>query len=190
MEGCVYYCTCEDMPHLIKIGRTVNIHERIRKANSHDTFKPPSGYTFGMVVRVDDACAVENTLHAEFADDRRVNFHGNLTEFFAISEIDVQNAFATIVGERVDLSTLNPKAESDENAKTRLFLMNAIKNKEYCVYSFENPKSPGTKCHSRYEKYKHSRRIDQTLQFGTFEDIVYDYHAGFLTILPEPCHWI
>lgn len=190
MNGCVYYCTCEDMPYLIKIGRTVNIHERLRKANTHDTFKPPSGYMFGMVVRVDDPQAVEASLHAQFADKRLVNFHGNRTEFFAVSEGDVHNAFTNLVGERVDLSTLNPNAESEENAKTRLFLSNAIKNKEYCVYTFENPKTPGTKCHSRYDKYKHSRRLDEVLQFGTLEDIVYDYHAGFLTILPEPCFWL
>ena len=182
---CVYYLTNDAMPTLIKIGRTVNPHDRLRAANTHDTFKPPGKYKFGMVVRVHDNHAVEAHLHAHFADKRRVN-----SEFFEVDENDVQNMFNTIGGETMDVNEFNLNAASEERVKTRMFLKAAIKTKQYCVYTPQNPKRPGTKSHARYEQYKSSKTLDESLWFGTFEDIVYDYHAGFLTILPEPCHWL
>ena len=177
----VYYMTNPSMPTKIKIGRTVNPHDRLRAANSHDTFKPPERYVFGMVVRVHDDHAAEALLHAHFADKRCVN-----SEFFEVTEIEVQNMFNTIGGEIMDVNEINRNVDSEERVKTRVLLKNAIKTKQYCNYTCQNPKRPGTKCHARYEQYKHSTSLDQSLWFGTFQDIVYDYQAGFLKILPEP----
>ena len=190
MKGCVYYTRCADMPHLIKIGRTVNEHQRLREANSHDTFKPPSGYMFGRVIRVDDMCAVESAMHARFADKRRLNIHGNRTEFFAVAEADVLVAFDEVIGERIDLAVLNPTAESEEATRIRELLYAAIDDAQRCVYLPDNPKLPGSKCHARYDIYKIATTLDQSLKLGTFEDIVYDYNAGFLTLLPPPDEWL
>jgi len=190
MKGCVYYTKCADMPHLFKIGRTVNEHHRLREANAHDTFKPPSGFEFGMVVRVEDMCAVERDLHARFADKRRLNIHGNRTEFFAVDEADVMAAFSEIIGDRVDLSTLNPKAESEDSTRTRALLYAAIDSRQRCTYFIDNPKLEGSKCYARYEIYKGATTLDESLALGTFEDIVYDYNAGFLTLLPPPHEWL
>jgi hypothetical protein len=178
------------MPHLFKIGRTLNEHQRLREANSHDTFKPPSGFEFGMVLRVLDMCAVETALHARFADKRRLNVHGNRTEFFAVPEADVIAAFSDIDGERVDLATLNPTAETKDAACTRKLLHEAVAAAHRCSYRLDNPKHPGTKCHARYEIYKGATTLDESLALGTFEDIVYDYTAGFLTLLPPPSEWL
>ena len=184
MNGFVYYATCSDMPHLIKIGRTIDKHQRLREANSHDTFKPPSGYKFGMVLEVTDMCAVEKSLHAMFSSMRRLNVHGNKTEFFAVSEIDVIDAFIEIEGDIVDISSLNPIAESEENTRIREFLRNAISDKKPCEYQVENPKRFGSKSHLRYEIYKVATTLDQSLALGTFEDIVFDYNSKFFTIVP------
>jgi len=178
------------MPHLIKIGRTVNEHHRLQEANSQDTFKPPSGYAFGMVIRVDDMCAVELALHTRFAEKRRLNVQGNRTEFFELAEPVVLLAFAEILGERVDLSTLNPKAEKEQNLRIRKLLYDAIDSKQRCVYFSDNPKLLGSKCHARYDIYKVATTLDQSLDLGSFEDIVYDYNAGFLTLLPPPDQWL
>lgn len=186
MAGNVYYMTCADMPHLIKIGFTVNEHLRLREANSHDTFKPPSGFLFGEVVRVANMRLVEHSLHVRFAEHRLKNPHGNSTEFFKINEQAVRDAFAEVEGERVDLSTLSQIAESLELARIRLLLRSAIDGCRPCVYQEPNPKHAGTKCHTRYETYKTAKTMDAALALGTFEDIVYDFTASYLTFTMLP----
>ena len=192
MAGCVYYMTCGDMPHLIKIGRTVCAQHRLREANSHDTFKPPSGYVFGGVVRVEDMVQTENDLHEKFALLRLKNPHGNSTEFFKIDAEAVQLAFADLKGERVDLAEFSQTAESEETARVRERLRRAVDACEPCAYDQDNPKHAGTKCHARYELYKGAATMNLALELGTFEDIVYDFAAGFLTLLelPSPNEWL
>lgn len=194
MAGCVYYMTCGDMPHLIKIGRTVCAKQRLREANSHDTFKPPSGYVFGGVVRVEDMIQAESDLHEKFALMRLKNPHGNSTEFFKIDEEPVRLAFADLEGERVDLAEFSPTAESEESARVREMLRRAVDARAACAYDQVNPKHVGTKCHARYELYKGAETMDRALELGTFEDIVYDHTAGFLTLLdveiPPPHEWL
>ena len=181
MAGFVYCMVCLDMPHLFKIGRTVCAYQRLREANSHDTFKPPAGYTFLHVVRVPDMAATEAALHAQFAARRRKNSQGNSSEFFEIDSESVRLAFAAVEGELLDVSNLSQAAESAENAKTRLLLRAAVAAQQPCAYRQINPKHPGTKCHARYERYKVAQTVDEALQLGTFEDLVYDYAAGFFT---------
>ena len=122
MKGFVYCMVCPDMPHLFKIGRTVSAYQRMREANSHDTFKPPGGYTFLHVVLVPDMVATEAALHAQFAAVRRKNPQGHASEFFAADAESVGLAFAAVVGDRLDVSGMSQAAESAENAQTRLLL--------------------------------------------------------------------
>ena len=191
--GFVYYMVCSDMPHLMKIGRTVSARHRLREANSHDTFKPPSGFVYGEVVRVEDMGETENGLHTKFAHCRVKNSQGNSSEFFKMEEEEVRAAFAELIGEREDLSKLSQTAESEETARVRELLRSAVETCEPCLYVQPNPKHAGTKCHARYELYKSAVTMDDALALGTFEDLVYDYDAGFLTLVPEippPSEWL
>lgn len=182
MKGCVYYMTCADMAHLIKIGYSASERFRLREANSQDTFKPPSGFRYGCVIHVANMQQVELWLHRRFAHCRRTNVHGNKTEFFEIDEESVRIAFSEIDGERVDLTTLDPLAESIEAARIRELLHFAVNSCSPCKYKMENPKCSGSKCYLRYEQYKVATTMDQALRLGTFEDIVFDYNSNFLTI--------
>ena len=170
--GYVYCMVCRDMPHLFKIGRTMNAYQRMCEANSHDTFKPPSGYYFVHLVRVADMVAAEAALHALFASYRRKNAHGNPSEFFEADEESVRAAFAAVEGERVSIN-----AEVDRNTHVRKLLRDAVQVHQPCAYRQPNPKHPGTKCHARYERYKAAVTVDEALKLGTFEDLVYDYVA-------------
>jgi len=185
MKGFVYCMVCPDMPHLFKIGRTVSAYQRMREANSHDTFKPPGGYTFLHVVLVPDMVATEAALHSHFAAVRRKNPQGHASEFFAADAESVGLAFAAVVGDRLDVSKMSQSAESAENIQTRLLLRAAVKAQQPCSYRQSNPKHPGTKCHARYERYKAAATLDEALKLGTFEDVVYDYAAGFVVLEQE-----
>ena len=179
-KGYVYCMACRDLPHLFKIGRTMNAYQRLCEANSHDTFKPPSGYYFLHLVRVADMVAAEAALHRAFANYRRKNPHGNASEFFQIDEASVNLEFASVDGDRVTVTT-----EVNKTAETRQLLRTAVKTQRPCSYLQFNPKHPGTKCHARYERYKAAVTVDEALKLGTFEDLVYDYVAGFFVFEAE-----
>ena len=179
----LYYMVCKDMPHLVKIGITTAPHHRLKAANKHNTYLPPSGYTYGRVLRVADSLRHENDLKELLREKRRKNPLGNASEFFEMSVQEVEEAFAAIPGQALDIQQFDPAAEKKEMAQIRSFLKRQIAAKAACVYVQINPKTPGSKCYERFQHYKMSETLDDALARGAKrEDIVYDYLAGFLTL--------
>jgi hypothetical protein len=178
----IYAMLCADMPHLIKIGITDCPHQRLKQANSHNTYKPPSGYVYWQLIQVEDSLHYENMLKRKFDYCRRKNPNGNWSEFFELKTEDLVQAFSEIEGERIDVANFDKAAEKKEMVRVRKLLKDAIENKTACLY-INNPKTPGSKCFERYEKYKTSATIDQVQVLGgSYEDIVYDYVAGFFKL--------
>ncbi len=171
-QGYVYAFVSADMPHLVKIGRTANLVQRLREANNHDTYKPPSGFTCLIALQVDDMYRWEHELHQHFAGCRRKNANNHSSEFFQVDPTQVLNAFSRVPG--------TPAAHSAPQVNIREILHTAVKMNAPCAYRLTNPKNTGTKCHARYERYKTAVSMKEALELGTFEDIVYDYTAGFL----------
>ena len=63
-KGFLYVFSNESMPDIFKVGMTMrNIEERLREANSHDTFKPPTPYKFEFGVSVNKPREKEKILH-------------------------------------------------------------------------------------------------------------------------------
>jgi hypothetical protein len=174
--GYIYAFVSADMPHLVKIGRTVNLTQRFKEANNHDTYKPPTGYTCLTALYVEDMFQSEADLHRLFAPLRRKNVHNHSTEFFEVDCEKVRFAFSQFKGTPVE-----PVLEN-ETKNVRELLRTAVKANQPCVYRLNNPKHPGTKCHARYERYKHALSMNEAYKLGTFEDILYDYNAGFLVL--------
>lgn len=170
------------MPHLVKIGITTAPHHRLKAANKHNTYLPPSGYTYGRVLRVADSLSHENRLKGLLCEKRRKNPLGNASEFFEMSLDEVEQVFAEIPGEVLDIRQFDPAAEKKEMAQIRTFLKRQIEAKAACAYIKCNPKTKGSKCYDRFQNYMTSETVDQALLRGARrEDIVYDYLAGFLT---------
>jgi len=179
MKGYVYLMKCADMPALHKIGLSVSAFHRLRQANSPDTFRPPAGYTYAAVLRVDDMREVERHLHDQFGAFRQPRANGKLSEFFAVDELTLLIALAGLDGDFIPLSSFNTAAEAEERRAIRAMLRDAIWTCRNCTYGQENPKHVGTKSYTRYDAYKGATTLDESLRLGTFEDIVYDYFAGF-----------
>jgi hypothetical protein len=178
----IYAMLCADMPHLIKIGITDCPHQRLKQANSHNTYKPPSGYVYWQLIQVEDSLHYENMMKRKFDYCRRKNPNGNWSEFFELKTEDLVQAFSEIEGERIDVANFDKAAEKKEMVRVRKLLKDAIENKTACLY-INNPKTPGSKCFERYEKYKTAATIDQVQVLGgSYEDIVYDYVAGFFKL--------
>jgi hypothetical protein len=173
-QGYVYAFVSADMPHLVKIGRTINLIQRLREANHHDTYKPPSGFTCLIALQVDDMYRWEHELHHQFAGCRRKNANNHSSEFFQVDPLQVLTAFSRVPG--------IPAVHSAPQVNVREILHRAVKMNQSCAYRLNNPKNPGSKCHARYERYKGATTMAEALSLGTFEDIVYDYNAGFLKL--------
>ena len=179
----VYCMKCADMPNLCKVGRTWSLHDRIREANSSDTFRPPSGYHFAFVLVVEDSAATEYQIHKFLAEHRCLR-RGNLTEFFSC-EVDYVQSVFSMFGE---LKYVDFESTCTDHA----YLKAAVKNKMPCNFRQDNPKLPSTRCHSRYENYKSATTLDQVRSLGgTFSDIKYDYAHGYMKIvLPPKSEWL
>jgi len=181
----IYYMVCKDMPHLVKIGITTVPHHRLKAANKHDTYLPPSGYVYGRVLRVADSLAHENRLKDIFRERRRRNPQGNPCEFFELTVEEVEREFSAIPGEPLDVAQFDQAAEKKEMALVRRFLAGRIEAKAPCTYPAVNPKTRGSKCYERFQNYMTASSLDQALLLGsTREDVVYDYLAGFLKLVP------
>ena len=179
----VYCMRCDDMPALCKVGRTWSLRDRIREANSSDTFRPPSGFYFAFVLAVEDSITTEGQIH-QFLAEHRCLRRGNLTEFFTCDVDYVQSVFS-MFGQ---IKTVSEDVASTESG----FLKAAVKNKMPCKFRQANPKLFGTRCHSRYECYKHAESLDKVRSLGgTFSDIKYDYAHGYLElVLPPKSEWL
>jgi len=181
MPDHIYYMVCRDMPHLLKIGITTAPHHRLRAANKHDTYLPPSGYVYGRVLRVQNSLACENYLKWFFNEKRCRNAQGNCSEFFKVTAEEVNVEFDKFNGEEVDVATFDQAAEKKEMAEIRAFLKECLNFKTECFYLVPNPKTVGSKCFARFERYKSATTLNEALALGSSkEDMVYDFVAGYL----------
>ena len=179
----IYAMRCRDMPHLIKIGITNVPHHRLKTANGHDTYKPPSGYEYMQLVRVANSLYWENVMKDRFRNQRRKNANGNWTEFFEIDRVHMEDAFSVIEGKRMDVGEFDKGAEREEMRRLRRSLAKANAARTPCRYILPNPKTAGSKSYARYEKYSAAITVDQIVPLGgKWEDVVYDYCAGFLSL--------
>ena len=185
-EHYIYAMVCDDMPHLVKIGITDFPYERLKEANKHNTYKPPSGYTYWYLIKVDNSLAYENSMKERFKTQRRKNPNNNCSEFFEIDLRDLEEAFKSIVGERIDVDKFEKKAEKKETIQLRKYIAQCVKNATPCSFLVDNPKKQNTDCFERYEKYKTATSLDQVQALGgIYEDIVHDYKKKFLTLMPQ-----
>jgi len=82
--------------------------------------------------------------------------------------------------------TLGPSSKAflfggKANRKDKVSPRRILRRKRCCYVP--NPKTNGSKSYARYEKYMVAETLDQ-VQFlgGKWEDIVYDYMAGFVQL--------
>ena len=178
----IYAMMCADMPHLKKIGITNVPYHRLKSANSHDTYKPPSGFEYAWLLRVESSRHHENEIKETWKERRRKNPNGNWTEFFVMTTEEMNKVFSSLEGERMDVTQFEKGMEKEEMRKMREFLTKAVQGRAPCTY-LPNPKTVGSKSHVRYEKYREAKTLDQVQPLGgKWEDIVYDYMAGFFRL--------
>jgi hypothetical protein len=98
VNGYLYAMANDSMPGLLKVGMTEREPtDRLRDANSSDTWRPPTPYKIAMAKAVRDPRAKEATLHTLFSRfGERVNTN---REFFRISVEDARLAFDLLDGE-------------------------------------------------------------------------------------------
>lgn len=178
----IYGMTCKDMPHLKKIGITNVPYHRLKSANSHDTYKPPSGFEYAWLIRVECSRYLENQIKETWRHRRRKNPNGNWSEFFTMTTEEMNEVFSSIEGERMDVTRFEKGMEKEEMRKVREYLTQAVQGRVPCTY-LPNPKTIGSKSYARYEKYKKAKTLDQVQPLGAkWEDVVYDYMAGFFRL--------
>jgi hypothetical protein len=83
------------MPGLVKVGMTTReVEERLREANSSDTYKPPLPYTVSLTKKVKNVQEAEKFVHRYLETyGERVN---KRREFFKVSINTVKNAFEMV----------------------------------------------------------------------------------------------
>ena len=110
MTETIYILTNPAIPDLIKIGRTVNLEDRLRNLSSHSGVPVP--FECYYACEVADSQDVERRLHAAFGD-HRVN---PKREFFRINPERVQ-----IILEALSLKDVTPATdvvEDEEDVET------------------------------------------------------------------------
>lgn len=97
-SGYIYCFQNECMPGLYKVGMTTReVEERLREANSTDTYKPPLPYTVALKKHVDNVREAEKFVH-EYLESygQRVN---KKREFFRVSLDTIKKAFEMVDAE-------------------------------------------------------------------------------------------
>lgn len=97
-EGWVYCFSNPSMPGLLKIGMTRRTpHERLKEANSSDTWRPPTYFVIEFAKKVHDPLQKEKTIHALLQQyEQRVN---PKREFFKVSTAIARHYFELMDGE-------------------------------------------------------------------------------------------
>jgi len=127
-----YAMTCDDMPHLKKVGITNVPYHRLKSANSHDTYKPPSGFQYAWLVRVEGSREHENEFKDTWKHRRRKNPNGNWSEFFVMTTEEIDQVFSNLNGKRMDVAKFDKGMEKEEMRKVRHFLAEAVKTRAGC----------------------------------------------------------
>ena len=99
-EGYIYCLTNNSMPGILKIGFTLrNPNERLKEANSPQTFKPPDSYEIAFAKRVRNPKEKERVIH-EILKSKRINPR---QEFFRAVPDEVRLLFEIADGEYWDV---------------------------------------------------------------------------------------
>ena len=97
-EGWVYCISNPSMPGLLKIGMTLRTpQERLKEANSSDTWRPPTIFIIEFAKKVRDPLQKERTIHKLLEQyDQRVN---PKREFFEVNTATARLCFELMDGE-------------------------------------------------------------------------------------------
>lgn len=95
-NGYIYCCSNASMPGILKIGMTERTPEdRLREANTSDTWKPPTPYNIEFAKKVLNPSQKEKTMHSVLKEHR---IHPD-REFFRVSLKEVKIHFDSMDGE-------------------------------------------------------------------------------------------
>jgi hypothetical protein len=96
-KGYIYCMSNSSMPGIMKIGMTMRTpEERLREANKHDTFKPPTLYQIDFAKQVWNPKTKESILHDLLTRyTERINPQ---REFFRVSSAEVYHFFQLVDG--------------------------------------------------------------------------------------------
>jgi len=108
MDGYIYCLSNLSMPGILKVGMTTRTpSERLKEANSSDTFRPPTPYCLEFAKHVFHMKEKEKTLH-QILDKYTERIHPR-REFFRTSLEEVRLFFALIDGDDwIDLPEPEP----------------------------------------------------------------------------------
>lgn len=96
-KGYIYCMSNPSMPGIMKIGMTMrNPEERLKEANKHDTFKPPTLYHLDFAKQVLYPKTKESILHSLL--ERYTERVNPQREFFRVSSTEVYRFFQLIDG--------------------------------------------------------------------------------------------
>ena len=113
--GYIYCFSSRSMPGIYKIGMTTRTPEdRLKDANTSNTWKPPTPYNIEMFVKVTQAYVKEQALH-KLLEHYGKRIHPR-REFFSISIYEVRMFFLLLDGD-IELSNV-PYAEKYEYEHT------------------------------------------------------------------------
>ena len=119
MSGYIYAFSCESMPCIYKIGMTSRtVEERLKEANSSDTFRPPHPYKIFAYVKCEDFEEKEKIIHTLLRHER-INPR---KEFFRMDNKTILDIF-TLIGKpvRPDVETYESKNVEDEDVIPDIF---------------------------------------------------------------------
>lgn len=117
-DGWVYCISNPSMPGLLKIGMTLRTpQERLKEANSSDTWRPPTNFIIEFAKRVHNPLQKERTLHKLLEQyDQRVN---PKREFFEVNIATARLCFELMDGEWLANANAEP-GEAATQAKVKV----------------------------------------------------------------------
>jgi hypothetical protein len=127
-DGYIYCFSNISMPNILKIGTTERTpKERLKEANSSDTWKPPTPYKIEFAKKVKNPKEKETTLHKLLEQyTERINFR---REFFKVSLEEIKIFFDLIDGEIYKEDEENKRNEDiEEDEKNNSDLYNSKRN--------------------------------------------------------------
>ena len=136
MTGIVYCLENPGMPGLVKIGKTVDVEQRLRQL---DNTSVPVPFTCVLALEVKDHQEAERLLHEAFSDHRVRKSR----EFFRVSPERVAAAMRLTGGRDV-----TPTSDVVEDEDSRRALDESRKRREHFNFGMVNI-SPGTVLHFR-----------------------------------------
>ena len=145
MSGFIYCFSNSAMPGIYKIGMTTRTpEERLKDANSSNTWKPPIPYKIAMSIRVNDPLKKEQTLH-KLLERFYERIHPR-REFFRITLDDVRlffnlmsNEISTISNKVIQCDYLKKEKEIFQNDENDCEIFNIVTNTSTSISDCSNP---------------------------------------------------